>query len=275
MRDYELGEVLVKKIQSLLKFDMEYDGQIDGDIGPKTLSAVTAVLRRTPNPHVLRYTIQRKCVAAAQIILSEKNYRVGSIDGYWGNETEGAYLEWEAKVKTGKPLALDRIPIQSGIKHSEFPAQSNVGLFYGAPGDSVRRQLIRINTPFTLRLDFDLDTFVNQISIHRKCADSAVKALELILDTYGKERIHALGLDRFAGSYVHRKMRGGSAWSMHAYGCAIDWFALPNGLTMRCPEALFCKSEYQAWLDIWEYVGWTSLGRAIGRDYMHVQAASL
>jgi hypothetical protein len=95
------------------------------------------------------------------------------------------------------------------------------------------------------------------------------------LQHYGYPKIQELGLNRFAGSYNHRKMRGGSSWSMHAYGCAIDFYAEPNGLRTRCPDALFCGQDYIAWFDIWESVGWTSLGRAIGRDWMHIQAASM
>ena len=62
---------------------------------------------------------------------------------------------------------------------------------------------------------------------------------------------------------------------MHAYGCAIDHYAAPNGLTTRAPQALFSGKDYVEFFDIWESFGWVSLGRAIGRDWMHIQAARL
>ena len=46
-------------------------------------------------------------------------------------------------------------------------------------------------------------------------------------------------------------------------------------MTTRCPQALFCGHEYRKFFDICEAHGWLSLGRAIGRDWMHVQAATL
>lgn len=113
------------------------------------------------------------------------------------------------------------------------------------------------------------------MTIHEKCADSAERALREIAKNYTLPTLQRLGLDRFAGSYNHRKMRGGDSWSMHAYGCAIDFYAAPNGLRTPCPTALFCGEEYKTFFDIWEAEGWTSLGRAINRDWMHIQAARL
>jgi hypothetical protein len=126
-----------------------------------------------------------------------------------------------------------------------------------------------------MRLDYDMSTVVTRIRLHEECALSAKEALTEIYFSYGEDDLVRLGLNRLAGGYMHRRMRGGSAWSMHAYGCAIDFFAGPNGLTTRCPTALFCGREYVKFFDIWEKHGWVSLGREIGRDWMHVQAARL
>jgi len=82
-------------------------------------------------------------------------------------------------------------------------------------------------------------------------------------------------VDRFAGSYNPRKMRGGSQYSMHAYGCALDFYAAPNGLRMRCPDALFCGPQYKPFLDIMEKHGLLPAIRLWGADAMHFQMARL
>ena len=49
-----------------------------------------------------------------------------------------------------------------------------------------------------------------------------------VLRAYGEDDLRRLGLDRNAGTYAHRRMRGSSAWSMHAYGKAIDLNPVEN-----------------------------------------------
>jgi len=70
-------------------------------------------------------------------------------------------------------------------------------------------------------------------------------------------------------------MRGGSKWSMHAYGCAIDFYAAPNGLRTRCPKALFCGDEYKPFLDIMQSFDWLPAIRLWGADAMHFQVARI
>ena len=59
------------------------------------------------------------------------------------------------------------------------------------------------------------------------------------------------------------------------YGCAIDWFAAPNGLRTRCPKALFCGPDYKDFLDIMEANEWLPAIRLWGADAMHFQRAKL
>lgn len=260
----------IQKVQTLLAASGEYASAIDGLAGAQTEAAI----RRLQDPRVEALRGQRRVYAAGQLILGRLGYEPGSIDGYWGHNTENAYQSWlYAKTHGGKELVLPRVPLGASVK-GPFPKQSEVTSFYGIPGPRIAEQLVRVPT-YRMRIDWNTKQTVSNISLHRKCADSAEAALKEIEKHYGYDTLVRLGLDRFAGSYNHRKMRGGSKWSMHAYGCAIDFHAGPNGLTARCPKALFCKPEYKIFFDIWEAHGWTSLGRAIGRDWMHVQAASL
>lgn len=272
-----------RSIQRLLAAAGYYTGAMDGDIGTKTLTAVDKILRShradcSSDPTT--WSGERRIVGAGQLVLRYAKYNIGEIDGYWGNQTEGAYLEWESITTTGKKLKLDTKPTGASVivtpTTPKFPRQKDCTAFYGSPGSKANvSQLIQMDLPAPMRLDWNLDQKVKSVTIHQKCADSALKAMRAILSQYGEATWRKLGLDRQAGTYNLRKMRGGTSWSMHAYGCAWDFYAGPNGLTTRCPTALFCKDDYVPFFNIWEACGWTSLGRAIGRDWMHVQAASL
>lgn len=224
-------------VQRLLASAGYYAGAIDGDIGPRSLAAIEAILAAhagecSSDPS--KWSASRRLVGAGQLVLMQAGDAPGPIDGYAGNQTIGALVEWNHRQVYGSDLVLDMAPTGPAVA-SGFPKQSGCDAYYGKPGPAVERQLVMVELPFEMRL----------------------------------------GLDRHAGTYNHRRMRGGSAWSMHAYGCAWDFHAAPNGLTTRCPQALFCGREYRAFFDIWEAHGWISLGRAIGRDWMHVQAARL
>lgn len=156
-----------------------------------------------------------------------------------------------------------------------LPRQADVGTFYGTPGPEIEKQLVMAVLPFRLRLDWALNETVNKVRLHRKCAAPFVAAMTEIFATYGLPKMQALGIDRFAGGYNHRQMRGGPSWSMHAYGCAVDFYAGPNGLKVRCPSALFCKPDYAPFLDIMEKHGWLPAIRLWGADAMHFQMARL
>lgn len=274
-----VSKARAKQIQKLLKAAGYYSGELDGSLGTKSLQAIGTLLQRRAGDCLSdpsKWSASRRAVGAAQIVLKYAGHAVGAIDGYWGNLTEGAWQEWEHFQSSGAPLELDRRQVTTlPSKADIFPVQKNLEAFYGKPGAGVQAQLVMVDLPFPMRLDWNLSTVTKRAQLHKKCADSALRALQLIKSHYGYERIRELGLDRTAGTYNHRKMRGGSSWSVHAYGAAWDFYAGPNGLNTRAPEALFSKPAYKAWLDIWESVGWVSLGRAIGRDYMHVQAARL
>ena len=251
-----------------------YKGIPDNLWGPATVKA----LRKAGISR--KWSRKRQWIGGIQKLLNDSGYNAGSVDGYEGHLTSDAWTAFIYKEIVGKeipePDSTVLVPSKPN-KMWNFPHQRDVKSFYGNPSNGpheISRQLVRIDV-YPMVLDWKLRQSVSTISVHKKCAYSAQAAFIEIERVYGVEKLTKLGLHRFAGSYNHRKMRGGSSWSMHAYGCAIDFFARPNGLRTRCPDALFCGPEYKAFFDIWEDHGWTSLGRAIGRDWMHVQAADL
>jgi hypothetical protein len=266
-----------KSIQRLLTAAGYYNRGIDGDIGAKSLEAIDKILKArasecTSDPQ--KWSAQRRKIGAAQLVLKHAGFEPGSIDGYAGHNTEEALRAWDYFQANGKREVVDRTPVVPAIK-TKFPKQKDCPTFYGKPGPEIEKQLVSITLPFKMRIDWNLNQKTDSLRFHKKCADSALTAWRAIYAHYGEDRLRKLGLDRNAGTYMHRQMRGGTSWSMHAYGCAEDVYAGPNGLRVTCPQALFCGDEYKAYFDIWEANGWTSLGRAIGRDWMHVQAASL
>lgn len=264
-------------LQRMLAAAGYYHGAIDGHLGEKSLAAIDGIVAANVSEcssDPTRWSAKRRMIGAGQLALRGAGFNPGVVDGYAGNRTTGALMLWNHVQSYGRELELDRTPVLA-VPSTDFPRQVGCNAFYGEPGGAIESQLVRVELPFTMRIDWNLSQKVSSVRLHRKCAATALVAMRTILEHYGEDELRRLGLDRNAGTYDHRKMRGGSSWSMHAYGCAWDFYAAPNGLTTRCPQALFCRSEYRAFFDIWEAQGWISFGRVIGRDWMHVQAARL
>lgn len=258
-------------VQALLAQAGLYGGGIDGIDGPKTRAGVKAALDGIGGD----WSAKRREIGAGQTILNRLGFEAGSVDGYAGHNTNEALAAWKYDRAHGKREEVDRTPKGYGGGASSIPHQRDVGTYYGQPGDQIKSRLVRVELPFKLRIDFNLRQSTSRITVHERCAQQLENALISVQKEYGMERMNALGIDRYAGAYNHRKMRGGSKWSMHAYGCAIDFYAVPNGLRMQCPQALFCKPEYKAFLDIMEDHGWLPAIRLWGKDAMHFQMARL
>jgi len=261
----------IADLQSLLKGARLYSGAIDGIDGVKTKAGVVAALgggaRDWPPP--------RQQIGAAQTILNDMGFEAGKVDGLWGHNTANAMDAWRHKALTGRRLSVPRRAKKTYAPPGNIPKQSQVASFYGRPGAEIKARLLTREIPFPMRLDWALSQTVTRVSLHRLVVDHYVHALEEIRDHYGLDTLRGLGIDRYAGGYNHRKMRGGSKWSMHAYGCAVDIYAAPNGLRTRCPEALFCRPEYKPFLDIMERHGMLPAVRLWGADAMHFQRARM
>lgn len=157
------------------------------------------------------------------------------------------------------------------------PDYSSMLAAYGRPGDETN--LVRVNFPYAMRL-YSRDAKANITShrCHAAVAESLQRVLGDLLYTFGQEWITHHGLDVFGGIYNARKKRGGSSWSKHAWGVAIDLNPAENGLRTkwredRIGESGFANMPIQA-IEIFEKHGWKSLARKIGRDAMHFEATS-
>lgn len=266
----------IKAIQVYFKKMSLYFGLVDGKRGEKTNQSINAYLSSNAAKLATawpQWSEKRKSIASLQLICHEHGIDAGEIDGFYGPQTEASADRMKLLTITGElPRAFaDIIPSRDNPHH--FPVESYDDLieYYGEPCDA---RLVKVTSPWVLRLDWDLITTTRTISIHEKLSESLSKILEEIYDTYGEEGVKQHGLDRYGGSFNCRKKRGSSsAWSTHAWGISIDWYPSKNKLRWDSDRASLAHTDLDPWWDAWEKEGWLSLGRTENRDWMHVQAA--
>jgi len=142
---------------------------------------------------------------------------------------------------------------------------------YGNPNETGSGYLVTIDLPYPMRIAWDTDTTVIRMRCHKLVADKFLAVFNDILKEYGFERIQELGIDLFGGCFNFRKMRGGSAWSKHSWGIAIDLDPARNKLKETSRTARFARPEYKAMIDIFYKHGFISLGREKNYDWMHFE----
>ena len=142
---------------------------------------------------------------------------------------------------------------------------------YGKPNITGAGYLVTINLPYPMRLAWDLDTKVTRMSCHKLVSDKFLAVFNDLLKHYGYEKIVELGIDLFGGCFNFRKMRGGSDWSRHSWGVAIDLDPARNLLKETAKTARFAQPEYKPMIDIFYKHGFISLGIEKGYDFMHFE----
>lgn len=145
---------------------------------------------------------------------------------------------------------------------------------YGQPSITGTPYLVTIDSPFPMRVAWDTKTTIKKISCHRLIADKLKAALTEILQVYGLQKIQELGIDLYGGCFNYRKMRGGTSWSKHAWGIAIDLDPARNTLNETAKTARFARPEYKKMIDIFYKYGFVSLGREKNYDWMHFEIAA-
>ena len=188
-------------------------------------------------------------------------------------EATVAALRKTSSALTAKEAAKlpERQEAADPVVRNLWPKQSAVAGYYGKVGTNQ----VLVSLPFKMRLAWDKSVTVQRMSLHEKVADSAARCFERIADAYGEAKRKELGLDLFGGSLNVRKMRGGSSYSMHSWGIAIDFDPERNQLKWGRDKARLAKPDAETFWRIWEDEGWLSLGRSRNYDWMHVQAARL
>lgn len=140
--------------------------------------------------------------------------------------------------------------------------------FYGKVGENQTT----IDLPYTMTLDWKPFQTVRKITCHEKAADSLLRIVCKVRDEYGEADP---ALSRFGGCLNVRKMRGGSSWSIHSWGAAVDFDPEKNQLRWNRTRARLAAKKYVAFWDIVAGEGWVSLGQMRNFDWMHFQAARL
>ena len=275
-----MNTTAVRLIQAELKTRGLYSGRVDGERGPMTNAAIDTALAARSDRLAAdwgRWSSRRKAVGFLQLLCADEGIDAGVIDGWWGPQTDYAWGVLNDKRRTGAIPPLWRDVAPDDTNPHGFPVQTVAALtaHYGPNGtpDGPQPPLKKVQCPWTLRIAWNQNQTRSFIRCHERAADSLGEVLERVHDRYGPAEIDRLGLDLFGGDYNARRMRGGSSWSTHAWGIAIDWDPERNRLKWGRDRASLARSDYDDWWRIWEEQGWCSLGRSRNYDWMHVQAA--
>lgn len=266
----------IRVIQQSLINEGFAPGSVDGRLGTNTYQAVTNALlkRKGKLPADWQgWPNSRKSVAYLQCLCKEHAIDVGDLDGFWGPQTDFAFDTLSQLLKNGSmpPPWRDDSPLAANPQNWPTQEEAKLNAFYGSVGKNQTELIL----PYPHRVSWNLRETVHSFSCNVKVHDSAKRVLTKVFDHYGMERIKDLCLDRWGGCLNVRKMRGGSKWSMHSWGIAIDFDPDRNQLKWGRNQAAFAQPDYDAWWRFWEEEGWISLGRTKNYDWMHVQAARL
>lgn len=142
---------------------------------------------------------------------------------------------------------------------------------YGKPTMDGKEYLETIPLPYPMRLAWDTKVSVSKITCHKMIGDKLIAAFNEILKVYGYAKIKELGIDLFGGCFNFRQMRGGSDYSRHSWGLAIDLDPERNQLKETSATARFARPEYKEMIDIFYKHGFISLGREKNYDWMHFE----
>lgn len=143
---------------------------------------------------------------------------------------------------------------------------------YGEPGDV--NNLTVIHLPYPMRVAWDLKTSITKMQCHKLAADKFYDVFIELLNIYGMDNLTRLGIDLYGGCYNFRQMRGGTSWSRHSWGIAIDLDPARNLLHETSKTARFARPEYKPMIDTFYKHGFLSLGREKNYDWMHFEMAS-
>ena len=146
------------------------------------------------------------------------------------------------------------------------PDQARLRAYYGAPGDESNLVTIEFSYPM-----FYEGKLCRTTRVHKRCADSLLRVLTAIGRGFGSNQDIMDEADDYGGLFNFRLKQGGTSYSLHAYGAAIDLDADDNGFYDHWPMKADMDIEI---MECFAREGWKSAGAFWGYDAMHHEATS-
>ena len=155
--------------------------------------------------------------------------------------------------------------------NSAIPKQSVVRKNKSIYGhvDNAGSQLVTASIPYKMYYGSSTAT----VKVHKKVKSRVEAIFSQTAAHYSAAEIKELGLNKYSGCYCKRKTTGGSSYSIHSWGVAIDIDAGRNPMKSNGKEPLATQKARKFW-EIVEANGGHSMGRNFGYDWMHFQFAS-
>jgi hypothetical protein len=245
----------IKLAQQILKDTVDPSILVDGDFGRLSTGAA--------KKYVGHIKVKDTMTAVRWIALVIQYKAAILTDAWWGPDTQDAAYRLLGQAFP-RP---DESPIIKPTPRCWTPSDSQMIARYGQVGTNQ----VTINVPFPLRLDWDLKTKVTRVTCHKDFVKPILSVFEQLTEQYSPDRISALGIDRYGGILNVRKKRGGSTWSAHAWGTAIDLWPSANQLSWKKDRAEFAKPIYEPLRKAFTNAGLMSLGTCYNFDWMHWQ----
>ena len=179
------------------------------------------------------------------------------------------FPEVKPSAVVSAPVAAQPSVIIKPVTHPLWPKQSECTNFYGQVGTNQ----VQCKLPFPMRIDWDRKSIVRSYSCHAKVQEYMERVWQRTFDFYGYDKIKELGLDLFGGCLNVRQIRGGSGYSMHSWGIAVDVDPSRNELKTTWKNSQMSKPPYKQFVQFWYDEGAINLGKEKDMDPMHFQFA--
>lgn len=261
-----------KTLQQFLNTVGRYGLDADGWFFEKSYAAARDYLGRLRYPTT--WPDQRTYIAIEQLFLNSVNNAGLLVDGIVGAKTVQARADYAAKlVKPVKPV-VKPTPAPPSPK-SIWPKQKDVPAFFGEDPRNI--PLGYVVPKFTLYADYArrASDKVSKFACHKLVKPAMQRIFDTALEIYGAKDLRRLNLDIFSGCRVVRRITGGSGWSMHSWGIAVDIDAANNEFRDTWASGKMDGPEYKPYIDLWYAEGAINLGKERNYDPMHFQFARL
>lgn len=260
-----------KTIQHFLNAAGGYGLVEDGQFGAKSYTAGRDYLadRRYP----ATWPDGRTYIALEQLFLNATINAGLLVDGMDGANTAAARARYDAlQVKPAPALAPPAAP---ATPRTSWPKQRDVPGFFGQ--DPRKAPTAYVTPPYQMYSDYRRQPAhrVSRFMCHSLVKAPITRILGGALEHYGPDQLRRLNLDIFSGCRVVRRITGGTGWSMHSWGIAVDIDAANNEFKDTWASGKMDGPEYKSFVDLWYAEGAINLGRERNYDPMHFQFARL